>query len=168
MAHCNKKSKYNNGGLVARKEFKGIGSIEGHMSGNPDYTDSAINVSKKVGKATVTKSLHRNNQGGKGQSTRVDVNFPKSIRASVSKSSGNNKSVGVGYKNMGAFTATNPVSKTTGVHRKGVSASKTKDIFGNKTTNINYNANKKGFNISVGVSKGSNGLSGSMSISKPL
>lgn len=154
--------------MVARKEFKGIGSIEGHMSGNPDYTDSAINISKNAGNARVTKSFYRNNQGGKAQSTRLDVNLPKSTRASVSKSSGNNKSASVGYKNMGAFKATNPVSKTKGVHYKGASASKTKDIFGNKTTNINYNTNKKGFNINVGVSKGSNGLSGSMTISKPL
>ena len=39
------KCKYNNGGLVARKEFKGIGSIEGNLSGNQGYRAGEVKAS---------------------------------------------------------------------------------------------------------------------------
>jgi len=63
MAHCNKKTKYNNGGLVARKEFKGIGSIEGNLSGNQGYRSGQFKATANLGKAKVSARKFKDSMG---------------------------------------------------------------------------------------------------------
>ena len=63
MARCTKKTKYNNGGLVARKEFKGIGSIEGNLSGNQGYRAGEVKASTNLGGTRVTASKFKDSMG---------------------------------------------------------------------------------------------------------
>ena len=63
MEHCNKKTKYNNGGLVSRKEFKGIGSIEGNLSGNQDYRSGQFKATANLGKAKVSARKFKDSMG---------------------------------------------------------------------------------------------------------
>ena len=63
MAHCNKKTKYNNGGLVARKEFKGIGSIEGNLSGDQGYRSGQFKATANLGKAKVSARKFKDSMG---------------------------------------------------------------------------------------------------------
>ena len=76
MAHCNKKSKYNNGGLVARKEFKGIGSIEGNVSGNSGYRAGSVSASTNVGGTRVTASRFKDSMGNAGNSYSLEKQLP--------------------------------------------------------------------------------------------
>jgi len=63
MSRCNKKTKYNNGGLVARKEFKGIGSIEGNLSGNQGYRSGQFKATANLGKAKVSARKFKDSMG---------------------------------------------------------------------------------------------------------
>jgi hypothetical protein len=58
-----KKTKYNNGGLVARKEFKGIGSIEGNLAGDHNYTKSSVAASVRKGGTSATASYSKDSRG---------------------------------------------------------------------------------------------------------
>lgn len=58
-----KKAKYNNGGLVARKEFKNVGSIEGNLSGNQNYHSGSITASANLGGTQVTASKFKDSVG---------------------------------------------------------------------------------------------------------
>ena len=57
------KCKYNNGGLVARKEFKGIGSIEGNLSGNQGYRAGEVTATANLGGTQVKARKSKDSAG---------------------------------------------------------------------------------------------------------
>ena len=83
MAHCTKKTKYNNGGLVARKEFKGIGSIEGNLSGNQNYRRGSITVGAELGNTRVTASKSKDTMGNSSTNYSVEQQLKKKSSAGV-------------------------------------------------------------------------------------
>ena len=92
-----KKQKYSNGSLVVRKDFKGIGSIEGNVSGTHNYGKGNITARKTIGGATVSADMFKDSKGNTGSSYSIDKQLPK------------NKSVNA-YSNKGGSGAS--VSKT--------------------------------------------------------
>lgn len=82
MAHC--KQKYNNGGLVARKEFKGIGFIEGNLSGNQGYRAGSVAASTKVGDNTrVTASRFKDSMGNSANNYSLEKQMKNNSSAGV-------------------------------------------------------------------------------------
>ena len=76
MKYGKKKIKYNNGGLVARKEFKGIGSIEGTVAGNQSYLKSSVSGSMRKGGTTLTGSVSRDNKGNTATNYSLEKQLP--------------------------------------------------------------------------------------------
>lgn len=120
MAHCNKKSKYNNGGLVARKEFKGIGSIEGNVSGNSSYRAGSVSASTNVGGTRVTASRFKDSMGSSANNYSLEKQLPEksSIGLKVRKNPQleYNKKIKGGFnlkvtagKNSGAMSISKPL-----------------------------------------------------------
>lgn len=121
MAHCNKKrTKYNNGGLLARKEFKGIGSIEGNISGNSGYRAGSVSASTNVGGTRVTASRFKDSMGNSANNYSLEKQLPgkSSISLKVRKDpkieynkrikGGFNLKVTAG-KNSGAMSISKPL-----------------------------------------------------------
>ena len=79
MAKC----KYNNGGLVARKDFKGVGSLEGSIGGNQNYRSGEVKASKNLGGTKVSASKFKDSMGN------------SSTNYSLEKQLNNKSSVGV-------------------------------------------------------------------------
>jgi len=92
-----KKQKYSNGSLVARKDFKGVGSITGSAQGNQNYTSGSVTARTKIGGATVSADMFKDSKGTTGSSFSMNKQLP------------NNKSVNA-YNNKGGSGAS--VSKT--------------------------------------------------------
>lgn len=92
MYHKKKKTKYNNGGLVARKEFKGIGSIEGNVAGNQNYMQSSVAATVRKNDMSATASLFKDSKGNK----RNIFSFEKQLP--------NNSSVGLKIKKSPELT----------------------------------------------------------------
>ena len=72
-----KKQKYSNGSLVVRKDFKGIGSIEGNVSGTHNYGKGNITARKTIGGATVSADMFKDSKGNTGSSYSIDKQLPK-------------------------------------------------------------------------------------------
>lgn len=60
-----KRQKYNNGSLVARKEFKGIGSIEGNLAGNQNYQQGSVSANINKGGTSATVNIFKDSFGNK-------------------------------------------------------------------------------------------------------
>ena len=60
-----KRQKYNNGSLVARKDFKGIGSIEGNLAGNQNFQQASVSGTVKKGDTSFTANLYKDSMGNK-------------------------------------------------------------------------------------------------------
>lgn len=78
-----KKIKYNNGGLVARKEFKGVGSIEGNLAGNQSRVSGSVAATVRKGGTSGTASLYKDSKGTTRSSYSLERQLP------------NNSSVGI-------------------------------------------------------------------------
>jgi len=78
-----KKAKYNNGGLVARKDFKGVGSIEGTLGGNQNYRSGSITASAKLGDARVTASRSMDSMGNSSKNYSVEKQLKNKSSAGV-------------------------------------------------------------------------------------
>jgi hypothetical protein len=98
MYHKKKKTKYNNGGLVARKEFKGIGSIEGNVSGNQNYMRSSVAASVRKGGTAVTGSISKDSMGNKTTNYSLEKQLPGKSSVNVNKNSiSYSKGIGKGF-----------------------------------------------------------------------
>ena len=86
-----KKAKYNNGGLVARKEFKNVGSIEGNLSGNQNYRRGSLTAAAELGNTRVTASKSKDTMGN--SSTNYSVERQLKNKSSAGVKLGNNPSV---------------------------------------------------------------------------
>jgi hypothetical protein len=122
MAHCTKKTKYNNGGLVARKEFKNIGSIEGNLSGNQGYRAGSVSASTKVGDNTqVTASKFKDSMGNSANNYSLEKQMKNNSSARLNKNSVSySKGIGKGFtlkaefnKNAGRDIAGRPIKNQT-------------------------------------------------------
>jgi hypothetical protein len=122
MAHCTKKTKYNNGGLVARKEFKSIGSIEGNLSGNQGYRSGSVAASTKVGDNTrVTASRFKDSMGNSANNYSLEKQMKNNSSARLNKNSVSySKGIGKGFtlkaefnKNAGRDIAGRPIKNQT-------------------------------------------------------
>ena len=83
MSSCNKKTKYNNGGLVARKEFKGIGSIEGSVSGGHSYRAGEVKASANLGGTKVTASKFKDSMGNSSSNYSLEKQMKNKSSAGV-------------------------------------------------------------------------------------
>jgi hypothetical protein len=98
MYHKKKKTKYNNGGLVARKEFKGIGSIEGNIAGNQNYMRSSVAASVRKGGTAVTGSISKDSMGNKTTNYSLEKQLPGKSSVNVNKNSiSYSKGIGKGF-----------------------------------------------------------------------
>lgn len=90
------RKKYNNGGLVARKDFKNIAALEGRVSGNQKYQRGTISGSLKLGKGTLTANRTKDSFGNTrksysytqkvGKNTKLRIDADKHYRGiSISK-----------------------------------------------------------------------------------
>ena len=99
MAKC----KYNNGGLVAKKDFKGIGSIEGSFGGTQAYQSGHITGSAKVGGARASASMFKDSMGNKSKSYSLEKTLKLPNRATVNVKLSDNpkvtytKNIGKGF-----------------------------------------------------------------------
>jgi len=101
-----KRQKYSNGGLHVKKDWAGIGSIEGSAQGNQNYTSGSVTAVKQIGGATVSANMFKDSKGNTGSSYSLGKQLPK------------NKSINA-YSNKGGFGGS--VSKTfkkTGINLK--------------------------------------------------
>ena len=82
-----KKLKYNNGGLVAQKTFKGIGSLEARAGGTNEYRAGSLSISKRINDTRVTASKRKDSMGNVDTRYSVEKQLPKkqSIGATKSK-----------------------------------------------------------------------------------
>ena len=80
------KYKYNNGGLVAQKTFKGVGSLEARASGDQGYNARSLTASKNINGTRVTASKFQDSFGNKGNSYSVEKQLPKQSSVGVTKS----------------------------------------------------------------------------------
>jgi len=87
MYHKKKKTKYNNGGLVARKEFKNVGSIEGNIAGNQNYMRSSVAASVRKGGTAVTGSISKDSMGNKTTNYSLEKQLPGKSSVNVNKNS---------------------------------------------------------------------------------
>ncbi len=94
MAHCTKKTKYNNGGLVARKEFKNIGSIEGAVSGDQNYRSGQFKATANLGKAKVSARKFKDSMGNSA------TNYSASYSKDLGKGFKLKAQVGKNYRGM--------------------------------------------------------------------
>jgi len=116
-----KKAKYNNGGLVARKDFKGIGSIEGNLGGNQNYRSGSITASAKLGDARVTASRSMDSMGNSSKNYSVEKQLKGKSSARLNKNSVSySKGIGKGFtlkaefnKNAGRDAAGRPIRNQT-------------------------------------------------------
>jgi len=98
MKYGKKKIKYNNGGLVARKEFKGIGSIEGNVAGNQNYLRSSVAASVRKGGTSVTGSISKDSMGNKTTNYSLEKQLPGKSSVNVNKNSiSYSKGIGKGF-----------------------------------------------------------------------
>ena len=82
MAKC-KMKKYNNGGLVARKDFKGVGSIEGNLAGNHNYTKSSVAASVRKGGNSATASYSKDSKGNSNSIFSFEKQLPNKSSVGV-------------------------------------------------------------------------------------
>lgn len=116
-----KKYKYNNGGLVARKEFKGIGSIGGHVSGNASHRAGSVTASTNVGSTRVTASRFKDSMGNAGNDYSLEKQMKNKSSARLDKNSVSySKGVGKGFtlkaefnKSAGRDAAGRPIRNQT-------------------------------------------------------
>jgi hypothetical protein len=104
-----KKAKYNNGGLVARKEFKGIGSIEGNLSGNQGYRAGEVKAYTNLGGTKVTASKFKDSMGN--SSTNYSLKKQMEGGSSVGVTIGENPRATYSKKLKGGFTLKAQVGK---------------------------------------------------------
>jgi hypothetical protein len=71
-----KKMKYSNGGIVARKEFKNVGEIEGRAAGNQNFMQGSVTASKNFGGTRATASIYKDNKGGSSRSYSLEKQLP--------------------------------------------------------------------------------------------
>ena len=76
---------------MARKEFKGVGSIEGSLSGNQNYRAGEIKASTNLGNARVTASKFKDSMGN--SSTNYSVEKQLKNKSSAGVKLGKNQSV---------------------------------------------------------------------------
>ncbi len=115
------KCKYNNGGLVARKEFKGVGSIEGNLSGNQGYRAGEVKASTNLGGAQVTASKFKDSMGNSSTNYSLEKQMKGKSSASLNKNSVSySKGIGKGFtlkaefnKNAGRDAAGRPIRNQT-------------------------------------------------------
>jgi hypothetical protein len=82
MAKC-KMKKYNNGGLVARKDFKDVGSIEGNLAGNHNYTKSSVAASVRKGGNSATASYSKDSKGNSNSIFSFEKQLPNKSSVGV-------------------------------------------------------------------------------------
>ena len=88
------KCKYNNGGLVARKEFKGIGSIEGGVSGDQNYRSGQLAATANLGNAKVSARKFKDSMGNSA------TNYSASYSKDLGKGFKLKAQVGKNYRGM--------------------------------------------------------------------
>lgn len=96
-----KRQKYNNGSLVARKDFKGIGSIEGNLAGNQNFQQASVAGTVKKGDTSFTANLYKDSMGNKATNYSLEKQLKNqsSIGLKVRKSPEieYNKKIGGGF-----------------------------------------------------------------------
>jgi len=108
-----KRQKYSNGGLNIKKDFAGVGSIEGNVSGNQNYKSGSLTASTKIGGARVSANVFKDSEGrtSKGISARKD--FKNSSVSGYTNTGGSgarySRKVGKGF-NLGASVDKNKKS----------------------------------------------------------
>ena len=81
-----KKQKYSNGSLVVKKDFKGVGSLEGNLSGNQNQRSGELKATINLGSGRLTASKFKNSMGD--SSTNYSVEKQLSNNTSVNAYSG--------------------------------------------------------------------------------
>lgn len=93
-----KKLKYNNGGIVARKEFKNVGSLEGNIAGNQNYLKGSVAASVRKGGTAVTGSVSKDSMGNKTTNYSLEKQLPRKSSVNVNKNSiSYSKGIGKGF-----------------------------------------------------------------------
>jgi len=113
-----KKQKYSNGSLVARKDFKGVGSIEGSLSGNQNQRAGEVKATINLGSGRLTASKSKNSMGD--SATNYSVEKQLKNKSSVGANFGKNQSVNYAKKLGKGFELKAQVGK----NYRGVSISK--------------------------------------------
>jgi hypothetical protein len=148
-----KKLKYNNGGLVAQKQFGNVGSLVAQASGDQGFRSGSVTGNLRKGSAAVSATKFKDSAGFKSGSMTGSLRKGSAVvSASKYKDSagGRNKNISIEkqLKNKSSVGANKSAY--------GMGASYNKQL-------------KSGFNLRVEARKDGRGqLSGSMSISKPL
>lgn len=89
-----KKLKYNNGGIVAQKTFKGIGSLEARAGGTNEYSAGSLSVSKRINDTRVTASKRKDSMGNIDTRFSIEKQLPNKQSVGASK---NKNQFGISY-----------------------------------------------------------------------
>jgi hypothetical protein len=82
------RKKYNNGGLVARKDFKNIAALEGRVAGNQKYQQGTVSGSLKLRKGTLTANKTKDSFGNTRKSYSYTQNIGKNTKLKFDASKG--------------------------------------------------------------------------------
>ncbi len=82
-----KKLKYNNGGLVAQKQFGNVGSLVAQASGDQGFQAGSITGSLRKGSATVSASQYKDSAGGRNKNISIEKQLKNKSSVGANKSS---------------------------------------------------------------------------------
>ena len=82
-----KKLKYNNGGLVAQKQFGNVGSLVAQASGDQGFSSGSMTGSLRKGSAVVSASKYKDSAGGRNTNISIEKQLKNKSSVGANKSS---------------------------------------------------------------------------------
>jgi len=118
------RTKYSNGGLNAKKNFDGVGSLEVSAGGDQNYRSGNVTASRNIGGATVSASKFKDSMGNSSSNYSVEKQLKNRSSVSATKSKNNtgiayskqtkggtNFKIGASRDARGALSASMSISK---------------------------------------------------------
>ena len=118
------RTKYSNGGLNAKKNFDGVGSLEVSAGGDQNYRSGNVTASRNIGGATVSASKFKDSMGNSSSNYSVEKQLKNRSSVSAHKSQnsmgasynkqtkgGTNFKIGASRDARGALSASMSISK---------------------------------------------------------